>query len=258
MIRDALVLAAGRGSRLRSSEDDLPKPLHEVGGQTLIKRTLLSLAGGGVRRAFVVIGFLGDQVRAAVEGDLELARHGLRVEFVENGEYDLSNGVSVLSAADRLSEHFLISMADHVYDASLAHRAVRAQMRDADLYLCVDRRLGEIYDMDDATKVRTEGDRIVEIGKTLDNFDCIDCGVFAVSRQLLACLAQVRAERGDCSLSDGVRRLSAGGRARVLDIGAAFWQDVNTEGALARAEVQVQARPIELPAAMLERPSVRL
>jgi 1L-myo-inositol 1-phosphate cytidylyltransferase/CDP-L-myo-inositol myo-inositolphosphotransferase len=112
-------------------------------------------------------------------------------------------------------------------------------MSAADLYLCVDRRLDAIYDMDDATKVRTENGRILDIGKTIPTYDCVDCGVFAVGPALFTALAEVYAGRGDCSLSEGVKQLAARGRARVLDIGEAFWQDMDTPGALARAEQEL-------------------
>jgi choline kinase len=133
-------------------------------------------------------------------------------------------------------------MSDHVYDAGLARLAASADLLAADLVLCVDRRLDEIYDMDDATKVRTEDGRIVDIGKTIAGYDCVDCGVFAVGPALYDALAAERQRRGDCSLSDGVLVLAGRGRARVVDIGNAFWQDVDTAGAAQRAEAILTLR----------------
>lgn len=241
-IRDAVVLAAGLGTRLRAGEDPLPKPLREVGGRTLLTRTLLTLAAGGVTDAWIVIGYRGDEVRAATEADPHLRASGPRLHFLANPEYEKSNGVSVLTARPVVTGPFVLTMSDHVYEPSLVELVAGADMRDADLHLCVDRRLGEIYDMDDATKVRTEWPRIVEIGKTLADFDCVDCGVFAVGPALYDALARAYQERQDCSLSDGVRRLAEAGRARVVDIGAAFWQDVDTPGALSRAELELARR----------------
>lgn len=232
MLRDAVILAAGKGTRIRASDDALPKPLQAVLGTSLLERTLASLRGGGVERAHVIVGFMADAIRAALAGrDL-----GIEVRFIDNPDYERSNGVSVLAARGHLDGGFVLSMSDHVYDVSIARAAASADLARADLWLCVDRRVDEVYDLPDATKVRTAGDRIVDIGKELATYDCIDCGVFAVGPALLDALAEVRATRGDCSLSDGVRLLATRDRARVIDIGDAFWQDVDTPGALDRAE----------------------
>jgi len=236
MIRDAVILAAGKGSRIRTSEGDLPKPLHQVGGVPLIRRTALTLAAAGIERIVVVLGFMGDVLRESIENDPAYARAGLTMVLVENSEFELANGVSVIAGARKVSGPFLLSMADHVYDTELPRRLVNVDMDKGDLHLCVDRRVSEVYDIDDATKVASIDGRIVEIGKTIPTYDCIDCGVFAVSQQLVSLLQQVREVRGDCSLSGGVQQLAQLGRARVVDIGTAFWQDVDTPDARLRAE----------------------
>lgn len=235
MIRQAVILAAGKGTRIREKESDLPKPLFAVAGLPLLKRTILTLARGGIERVTVVVGFRAEVLRAAVQGDRDYDRAGVKVDFVDNPEYEKANGVSVLAVKGRVEGPFLLSMSDHVYDVSLVKQAAAADMDAADLHLCVDRRVAEVYDIDDATKVKTEDGRIVNIGKTIPEYDCIDCGVFAVGPALLASLEKVHAERGDCSLSEGVKALAASGRARVVDIGEAFWQDVDTPPARARA-----------------------
>jgi choline kinase len=244
MIRKGVILAAGKGSRIRADGTTTPKPLRVVGGITLIRRTVLTMAAGGVKEVAVVVGHEAEMIREAVWRDARVFKQaGVVVDFVQNDEYELSNGVSVACAREFADgEPFVLSMSDHVYDVHLPAISVRAPMDDADLFLCVDRRIHDVYDPDDATKVVTRNDHIVDIGKQLTSYDCIDCGVFAVSERLLDCLDLVRSERGDCSLSDGVRRLAAAGRARVLDIGNAFWQDVDTPEAQVRAEAQLAAR----------------
>jgi len=236
MIRQAVILAAGRGTRIRQTDDAPPKPLHRVVGVPLLIRTILTLHRAGVQRVYIVCGFMAEALRAAVAADRSVAAAGVCVEWIDNHDHHLSNGVSVLKASGRVHGPFLLSMADHVYDASLAELAAAADMEQADLYLCVDRRIDEVYDLDDATKVRTTAGAIVDIGKQLEDYDAVDCGVFTVGSALFACLQPLYDQHGDCSLSDGVRPLAEQRRARVLDIGDAFWQDVDTPGALARAE----------------------
>jgi 1L-myo-inositol 1-phosphate cytidylyltransferase len=239
MIRDAVILAAGKGTRLRTSDDDLPKPLHRVGDVPLIKRTILTLAAAGVRRVVVVTGFMADHIRATVTGDPSYAAVGVEIELAHNEEFEKSNGISVMVGGARVGGPFVLSMADHLYTASIARLVGGADLSAADLYLATDTRIDAVLDLDDATKVRTEDGRIVDIGKTIAVYDRIDCGVFAVTPRLLAALAEVRAERGDCSLSHGVKRLAEQGRARVADIGDGFWQDVDTPADRAHAEAAI-------------------
>lgn len=237
MIRQALILAAGMGTRIREGANDVPKPLHTVLGQSLLRRTILSLADAGITRIGVVVGFRAELIEAAIESEPEYAARGLEIFTIDNRDYEKANGVSVLAGKGHFDQPFLLTMADHIFDSALAKRATHAAMSDADLFLCVDYRLDEVYDMEDCTKVKTaNGDYIGSISKALTDYNCVDCGVFAVSPALFDELSNVYKTRGDCSLSDGVGSLASKGRARVLDIGDCFWQDVDTQPARKRAE----------------------
>lgn len=235
-ISTAVILAAGRGLRLRGDGEQIPKPLRVVAGQTLIERVITTLAAAGITRAVTVVGHMADRLRDAVVTNPRLSELGVSLEFAQTLGSDKAHGASVLGVDGLVDEPFVLTMCDHVYDVSLARAAATADMSRSGLYLCVDRRLAEIYDMDDATKVRTDGDRIVDIGKQIAEFDAVDCGVFAAGQALLDALRDLWETTGDASLSEGVLRLAAVDQAHVIDIGAAFWQDVDTPGALARAE----------------------
>jgi histidinol-phosphate aminotransferase len=235
--RRAIILAAGRGSRLVTGED-FPKPLKLVAGVPLIVRILRTLQAEGIREAVVVIGYLGDQIRRALVAEPSLS---LTLHFVENDAWEQgANGISVLRAKDWLDEDCILSMADHLYSGEIVRR-----LREADLgggcALGVDRAIERCFDLDDATKVALDGDRIRDIGKELAQYDAIDTGVFRVNALLAEELAKVFARKGDCSLSDGVRALSASGRFVTVDVGDARWVDVDTPEAHAEAEAMIRA-----------------
>jgi choline kinase len=62
--KKAFVLAAGQGMRMRPLTDNCPKPLLEVGGCTMLDRTLDALAAAGVEEAVVNCWYLADQIEA--------------------------------------------------------------------------------------------------------------------------------------------------------------------------------------------------
>ena len=240
MIQTAVILAAGKGTRLRESEDDAPKPLQVVGGEMLIKRTINSLVSAGVKKVVVVTGFKAELVRQALESDAALKEQGVEIVFAHNPDYEKANGISVMVGGAQAGGSFMLSMADHIYTPAIAKLVGSADLAAADLYLATDPRIRDVLDIDDATKVRSYSGRIIEIGKQLTEYDRIDCGVFCVTPRLLSKLAEVRAEKGDCSLTEGVRLLAADGRARVIDIGKEKWQDVDTPADRAAAEAMLK------------------
>lgn len=64
--RRAMILAAGRGDRLRPLTDNVPKPLIEVGGKPLIVYLIQSLAESGIRSLVINASHLADQLQAAL------------------------------------------------------------------------------------------------------------------------------------------------------------------------------------------------
>ena len=228
-----VIIAAGMGSRLKSDEGP-PKPLLPLNGRALILRVLDRFQEAGVREAVVVVGHRAKEVMAGVEE----GNPSLGVTFVTNPRYRMSNGLSVLAARDVVGDRpFFLSMADHVFDASLICGLAGAHLPAQGLVLAVDRKLDQIYDEDDATKVLTRDGRIVEIHKELAEFDAVDTGLFSCTPALFDRIREAAAARedGDCTLSDGVKALAVKGLALVHDIGDGRWQDVDTPGALAHA-----------------------
>ena len=234
----AVVLAAGNGRRLHDMPGDPPsKPLTRVGGMPLIVRTLAQLKRAGVEKAVVVVGYRAEELKASLSGDPRLA--GLEIVFADNPDWQKSNGVSVLAAAPHIDGEFLLLMSDHVFDKKLLQGITEEAARpDAGgAVLAVDTKIDDIYDLPDCTLVKTDGrGRIVDIGKEITDYDVADTGVFRCTPGLLDALRSVQEERGDCSLSDGIRLLGDRGVMRTHDVGDAWWQDVDTPGALKHAE----------------------
>ena len=113
-----MVLAAGRGERLRPLTDTVPKPLIEVGGRPLIAWHLAALARAGVREVVVNLSWLGQALRDAL-GD---GRHfGLTLHYLDEGPVALETGGGILNALPLLgAAPFLVVSADIFTDLDFA------------------------------------------------------------------------------------------------------------------------------------------
>jgi 1L-myo-inositol 1-phosphate cytidylyltransferase len=235
-----VILAAGFGSRLASDDSgNQPKPLIRVGGMPLILRAVRGLTLSGCREVVIVLGFESEGIQSALESEYT---GSVPLRFVLNERFDLQNGVSVLAATPHIRDTFLLVMADHVVGDDVMKLAGAHAPVDGGATLLVDYNIDSVFDLDDATKVLESDNRITSIGKTIEQYNCIDTGVFVCTRGLLSALEVHFAAHGDVSLSDGVQTLAASGRMRTLDIGDGFWQDVDTPEMLAHAERSLKAK----------------
>lgn len=137
----AMVLAAGRGERLRPLTDTVPKPMVVVGGRPLIDYALDCVANAGIRHVVINLHHLGEQIREHV-GDG--SRHGLSVDYsVEEILQDTGGGIRdarpfldgstfVTLNADTIVDVDLRSLADdHARSGALATMLLRKDERMA-------------------------------------------------------------------------------------------------------------------------------
>ena len=139
--------------------------------------------------------------------------------------------------AGQVAAPFLLTMCDHLYDRAVLDILVE-QADPGQINIAVDRKIDSIFDLDDAMKLQTEDDRLVAIGKTLKKFDAIDTGLFVCNESIFEYLERAKVGH-DCSLADGIRAAAAYDGVRVVDIGDAWWQDVDTPEMLGQAEAHL-------------------
>ncbi len=108
----AMILAAGRGERMRPLTDSRPKPLLEVRGKPLLAHHLEALARAGLAECVINLSWLGEQIREYV-GDG--SAFGLNVEYSEEVEA-LETAGGIRQALDRLGDQFIVINADILTD----------------------------------------------------------------------------------------------------------------------------------------------
>ncbi len=229
----AVIIAAGRGERLRPVSKEKPKPLTRLLGLSLIERVIFTAREAGIREFVVVVGYRGEMIKGEL-GDG--SRHGVVIEYVENPRWQRGNGVSVLAAEEALSgERFILLMSDHLFEPSVLTEVMGLSLDEEDSLLVVDGDPGGHINIDDATRVLVKDGAIVDIGKGLTEYNAVDCGIFSCSPGVFDALRK-SIDRGDETLSGGMRWLAGEGRLKAHEISGRFWIDIDTGENLKRAE----------------------
>lgn len=236
MAENAIILAAGFGSRLR--ERSPSKPLTPVCGVPLIEIAVHQAAAAGARRVVVVTGHEAAQVESAIAPLAD--RFGVEIVPVRLADWSRPNGWSVIAGAQELAGPFLLMMADHVFSDAILPRLAAQRLEGCDVILATDRIDNPLIDPDDATYVALDDATMISrIGKGIAPFDVVDCGAFLANDRLpLAIEAAIAAGRPG-SLSDGMQVLADNCRAATMDIGGEWWIDVDDPRAHDLAEAQV-------------------
>jgi 1L-myo-inositol 1-phosphate cytidylyltransferase len=237
--RRAVILAAGRGSRL-TPEGGPPKPLTPVNGRRIIDYTFDAVAAAGIRDVLVVIGYRDRDVRRA------LAAHtppGLRLAFAPNPAWDGPASTSLRAARQWSGDDpFLLLMSDHVVSSELLERFL-AQAPPALSCVAADASPRDAEYVAEATLLDFDRHgRVTGIGKGRRSWRALDTGAFILQP---AAWHAVEAAPFRCELSAIFTRLAATHGLYAVDVSGTFWYDIDTPEDLATAAALLAAMEAE-------------
>lgn len=105
----AIILAAGKGSRLKDKTVDTPKALISVNGTPLLIRTLNILAEYEIEEVIIVVGYLKEKIKQEIGNKYK----NIKITFVDNDKYDCSNNIySLYLTKDYINEDCLLIECD--------------------------------------------------------------------------------------------------------------------------------------------------
>jgi len=197
----AIILAAGRGSRMKAETEERPKCMVELAGRSLLNWQLDSLKGAGVEKIAVVTGYLAE--RFSIPG----------ITYFNNPRWEETNMVvSLVSASEWLREDAcLISYADIVYPVDTAARLCEVPGNIVITYDLDWLKLWEARFEDPLADAETfrvdDSGRLIEIGGRADRVEEIEgqyMGLFKITpsgwriiESHLACLTDEERDRMD-------------------------------------------------------------
>ncbi len=219
----AIIMAAGKGSRLGSLTEGKPKSFVEIKGKKLIDYNLRLLEKYGVDEVVIVTGY-------QCEAFEELLHDRENVKFVYNPFYEMMNVLgSFYMGMNMLDDDFIYLHADTICEPKIFERLVRLE---ADIILPVEYKICD----DEAMKVRSENGRVVQITKKMPNelAEGEFIGIAAFKKQVIPALKaktkQLMKEKAfDEYFESAIQRLIDEGRfdIRTVSTEGAFWAEVD-------------------------------
>ena len=233
----AVILAAGKGTRINTGSITVPKPLYAVGRKALIEHVILNLKSAGILNFVVIVGFMSEHIIDYLKDGSEL---GVHITYVYNPDFHRELGVSALAARKVITdENFILTMADHVIDPEIIKGLIKRMDATDKCILCVDKKIDHVNDIDSATKVLEVDNFINNLGWSIKEYNCIDCGLFGLTPKIFN--AQEKAQNlGRYTLSDGVLELVSDKEFIVMDIEDKIWTGVNTRSDLIICEELIE------------------
>ncbi len=222
-IRKAVILAAGRGTRMESLTDDCPKPMLLLDGRPMLAHLIERLESVGVEQICIIVGYKAEMVKEY------FAAHPPRaatLHYELQATQDGTGSATLLSKTFVDGEAFLMTFGDIMVDAS-----VYAEMFDladgAEIVLTVK----HVDDPYQGAAVYVDGDRVVKViekppkGKSTTNFN--NAGIYVFSPAVFEKLARLKpSARGEYELTDAAHEsVTSGEVVRWHEI-KGFWRDV--------------------------------
>ncbi|MFC1942662.1 NTP transferase domain-containing protein [Chloroflexota bacterium] len=153
----AIIVAAGPGSRLMPLTAEKPKCLLEIGGQTMLERTLSVLRNTGIDKIVVVRGYHSEMINFP------------GITYYQNSDFKNNNILkSLFYAEDEMDEDFVFSYSDIIYSKEIVQKLITSR---ADVGLITDVNWVQRYQgrdqhpISEAELVKVANGRIVKIGK---------------------------------------------------------------------------------------------
>jgi UDP-N-acetylglucosamine diphosphorylase / glucose-1-phosphate thymidylyltransferase / UDP-N-acetylgalactosamine diphosphorylase / glucosamine-1-phosphate N-acetyltransferase / galactosamine-1-phosphate N-acetyltransferase len=231
-IDKAVVLAAGRGTRMRELTADFPKPMIEVRGKPVLQHIMEGLRDAGVRRFLIVVGYHAEAVRNFFDDG---SRYNVAVEYVTQTVQDGTGRVVNLARAFTGGSPFVLSYGD-ILISPVNYKRIVDFPNDVEAVITVTR--GEDVSKGGAVFVN-EHMELVDLrekpkpGEPTSPW--YNAGLYAFRPSIFEFLAKLKpSPRGEYELTDAIRDLAHSGKIVIALELTGEWADVRDPEVLAK------------------------
>jgi NDP-sugar pyrophosphorylase family protein len=230
-VDQAVLLAAGKGTRMKELTNEIPKPMLSVRGKPILAHIVEGLRDAGVRRIQIVVGWRAEVVR---EHFGDGSQNGVSIEYVTQVVQDGTGRVVELAKEFAGAAPFVLSYGDILIDPANYRRIV--DLEDAEAFISVKHNPGEIAKggaifVDEKFTVTDVREKP---GPGEPTSPWYNAGVYTFRPSIFNYTARLeKSPRGEYELTDAIRALAqTSGKVRAIEL-SGDWADVRDPEVLA-------------------------
>lgn len=219
---DAVLMAGGRGSRLRPLTDEVPKPLLKVGEKPIIDHTLDHLADHGVDRVHVSVNYKKDMIKE----HLQRGVHNDKISFLEE-DVPLGTAGSLSLIEESKNEVVLLMNSDLLTDLDIEDLYNQFMLNKADMAVATSEHEVQVP----YAVLELEGSRVQSFHEKPTKSYACNAGIYLIKRSLLERIPEGKMYNATDLLEDV---LNSGGKVIAYPI-SGYWTDIGQHDDLKKA-----------------------
>ena len=232
MIKNALILAAGKGSRMWPLSENIPKPLLPLGGLPIIERQIQELISVGVKELYILIGYRMKEI----SDYLDNAKLDININYIVQ-EQQNGTGHAVNQAKGKISGDFYCLNGDIIIDKENLKNLRENQGK---LTMMVTK----VPDGSNFGVVESKNGHLISITeKGIDGESMINAGIFLFNEKIFAAIDGIeKSIRGEYELTDALESISD--QIHIIDY-KGIWKDIGNPWELITANEEYMKNNIE-------------
>ena len=239
-VRQAVILAAGRGTRMGELTMDVPKPMIAVGSRPVLEWIINGLQAAGVRRFLIVVGYRKEVIE---DHFMDGSNFGTEIRYVEQVVQDGTGKVVSLAEPFSGADPFILSYGDILVDFSFYRQLVELA-HDDEMLISVK----ASQDVSKGGAVFLDSNlRVIDLqekpNQPVTGPNWYNAGIYTFRPSIFQYVARLqKSPRGEYELTDAVRELAqATKRARAIEI-SGDWADVRDPQVLSELNQRALAK----------------
>ncbi len=222
-----VILAAGKGTRMKPLTDNMPKAMVLLHGKPFLEHVLVSLKQAGIKEAVIVVGYLKEKIIDYFGTEFM----GIKIEYAVQKK-QLGTAHAVLQAKKFLKKDFLVGHSDIIAEPSVWRALLKANGFDV---------IAVVREDAEAEKfgvVETEGNRIVSVEEKplKPKSNLVLAGFYRFSPKVFSAIEKLKkSPRGELELTDAINFLAQKKKAGFVKFGGKIF-DIGSLQDLKKAE----------------------